>query len=244
MGLNLRSVSSGAVVWALGLLVILMLTAAPTEARFKIKLKSTPKPSPAPILSKPHIPAPRPDAPKARPTVETASRVPAPGVSRVSDNRGFFSRMWDWLLWRKPMPAPAPQPAPQAVATAPGPPAAPGVVVPILPVRAAPGTAISGNQATGPEQEKEKRRAGSLEESLRKMSVKTEPQPRPAPTPTGYILHLTNGRAITVANYEDKGDQVVIPQMRGTYGLHKSLIARIEPQGLEAESTTVGGGRR
>ncbi len=240
MGLNLCSRSYGAVVGALGLLVVLSLTASPAEAKFKIKFKSTPKPSPS-TLSKPHIPAPRPDAPKARTNVGTASRAPVGVSAPLADNRGFFRRVWDWVLWRRPAPAPAPQPAPQAVATAP---AAPGVVLPVIPVRAAPGQSPPGAQATGQDQEKEKRRASSLEESLQKVAMKAEPRPQPAPTPTGYTLHLTNGRTISVAAYEDKGDQVVIPQVRGTYGLHKSLIAKIEPQGLEPQSTTVGGGRR
>jgi hypothetical protein len=44
----------------------------------------------------------------------------------------------------------------------------------------------------------------------------------------GYILHLKNGSTIPVGFYQDKGDQVVIPQYGGSYGLSKSMIARIE----------------
>jgi hypothetical protein len=44
----------------------------------------------------------------------------------------------------------------------------------------------------------------------------------------GYVLHLKNGSAILVGFYLDKGDQVVIPQYGGSYGLSRSMIARIE----------------
>jgi hypothetical protein len=47
-------------------------------------------------------------------------------------------------------------------------------------------------------------------------------------SPRGYVLHLKNGSAIPVGFYQDKGDQVVIPQYGGSYGLSKSMIARIE----------------
>jgi hypothetical protein len=44
----------------------------------------------------------------------------------------------------------------------------------------------------------------------------------------GYLLHLKNGSTIPVWYYQDKGDQVVIPEYGGTYGLSKTMIARIE----------------
>lgn len=58
---------------------------------------------------------------------------------------------------------------------------------------------------------------------------------RPAPKPSGYMLHLTNGRSIPVASYEEKGDQVLVFQPQGSYGLPKTLVARIEPRTTEAD---------
>ncbi len=67
---------------------------------------------------------------------------------------------------------------------------------------------------------------------------------KPAPKPSGYILHLTNGRSIPVSNYEEKGDQVLITQRQGSYGLPRSLIARIETREAEPEVAPTGRGGR
>jgi hypothetical protein len=233
------------------LLGMLVLAAPSAEARFRVKLPSMPKPRSAPTVSKPHTTLPRPDAPKAHININTASKISGPVAARAPDNRGFFGRLWDRLLGRRPEPAQAPsQTAPHAVAAAPAAPATPGVVVPVVPVRPVTGLLPPGVQSTGQEQEKDKRGVAGLEESLQQLSAKFETearrgqgtggsamspgQGRPTQRPNGYILHLTNGRSIPVAHYEEKGDQVVIPQLQGSYGLQKSLISRIEPRGLES----------
>jgi hypothetical protein len=63
----------------------------------------------------------------------------------------------------------------------------------------------------------------------------------PTRKPNGYILHLTNGRSIPVAMYEERGDQVLVTQAQGTYGLPKTLIARIEPRIVETDVATARG---
>jgi hypothetical protein len=47
-------------------------------------------------------------------------------------------------------------------------------------------------------------------------------------TARGYAIHLKNGNMIPVPIYEDTGDEIVIAVYGGSYGLSKSLIARIE----------------
>lgn len=202
-----------------------LLVAAPVEAKFKVKLKSTPKTHSAPSVSKPHVP----DAPNMQTKVETGPRMPNVNVRVTSYNRGFLQRIWDWLFGRKPAPAPAvapgapmPTPAPAAplvarppgVAVSPAAPATPPVIVPVAMPTAAPASPASSATAQGKE--------------LEKLPDLTPPPPRPEPVVKGYILHLKNGRRISTFHYEDKGDQVIIPQHGGTYGLSKSLIARIE----------------
>ncbi|MGE5850526.1 MAG: hypothetical protein ACM362_10395 [Candidatus Methylomirabilota bacterium] len=205
---------------ALAVLAIL-LVAASAEAKFKVKLKSTPKARSAPSVSKPNVP----DAPDMQPRLETGSRIPRLNVSLTSRGRGYFQRIWDWLFGRKPAPAPvapAPAPAPAApvaarppgVAASPAAPATPPVIVPVGMPASAPASPASSPTAQGKE--------------LEKLPDLTPPPPRPEPVVKGYILHLKNGRRISTFHYEDKGDQVVIPQHGGTYGLSKSLIARIE----------------
>lgn len=66
---------------------------------------------------------------------------------------------------------------------------------------------------------------------------------RPVAKPLGYVLHLTNGRSLAVAQYEDKGDQVLIAQPQGTFSLPKALIARIEPRTTEIDLSSVSGPR-
>ncbi len=211
---------------ALAVLAIL-LVAAPVGAKFKVKLKSTPKAASAPSVSKPHIP----DAPNMQTKVETGPRVPRVNISLTSQNRGFFQRIWDWLFGRKPAPAPAvapvsptptPGPAaplaarPPAVAVSPAAPTTPPVIVPVAMPAAAPGSPPSSATAQGQGKE------------LEKLPDLTPPPPRPEPIVKGYIIHLKNGRRISTSYYEDKGNEVVIPQHGGTYGLSKSLVARIE----------------
>jgi len=206
---------------ALAILVLLLL-AAPVEAEFK--LKSSPKAAFAPWLSKPHVP----DTPNLQTKVEPGPRIPDVNVTVTSHNRGFLQRLLDWVFfWRRPAPAPvapAPAPAPAAplaarppaAAVSPAAPAAPPAIVPVAVPAAAPLSSTSS--ATAQSQGKE----------LEKLPDLTPPPPRPEPIVKGYILHLKNGRRISTFHYEDKGDQVVIPQHGGTYGLSKSLIARIE----------------
>jgi hypothetical protein len=201
--------------------------AAPVEAASKVKLKSTPKAASTPSVSKPHVP----DAPNMQTKVETGPRIPHVNVSVTSQDRRFFQRIWDWLFGRKPAPAsspapaaPAPAPAPlatvaappSAVAVTPAAPVRPPVAVPVPVPAAAPASPTPSPTAQGQGKE------------LEKLPDLTPPPARPEPVVKGYILHLKNGRRISTFFYEDKGDQVVILQHGGTYGLSKSLIARIE----------------
>lgn len=228
----------GAVV-AFGVLAALLLVVSPVEARFKIKIRSTPKSPSAPSVSKPHVPSPTPEAPKALSKVDAGRSASAPQVSVAPQSRGFFDRILDWVLWRRPAPAPvapapvAPAPAapPPVVAAAPAPPATAPVVVPVALPAAAPSTL--GAQGSGPGQEKERQ-------------ANTPPawQTRHAPVIKGYILHLTNGGRVSVAHYQEKGDEIVIPQRSGTFGLSKSMIARIEEVKEEPDPGIVVGGRR
>jgi hypothetical protein len=207
---------------ALAVLAIL-LVAAPVGAKFKVKLKSTPKAASAPSVSKPHVP----DAPNMQTKVETGPRIPNVNVRVTSYNRGILQRIWDWLFGRKPAPAPvapAPAPAPMAplaarptaVAVSPAAPATPPVIVPVAMPAAAPASPASSATAQGQGKE------------LEKLPDLTPPPPRPEPIVKGYIIHLKNGRRISTSYYQDKGNEVVIPQHGGTYGLSKSLVARIE----------------
>ena len=66
--------------------------------------------------------------------------------------------------------------------------------------------------------------------SSRQASLGPMKQEAPPRRPSGYILHLTNGRTVSVASYEEKGDQLVIASPGGSYGVHRLDIARIEPQ--------------
>jgi hypothetical protein len=206
---------------ALAVLAIL-LVAAPVEAKFKVKLKSTPKAASAPSVSKPHVP----DTPNMQTEVETGPRIPKVNVTMTSHNRGFFQRLLDWaFFWRRPAPtpvAPAPAPAPAAplaarppaVGVSPAAPATPPVILPVALPAAAPSSPASSATAQG----KEKETLPDL----------TPPPPRPEPIVKGYIIHLKNGRRISTSYYQEKGNEVVIPQHGGTYGLSKSLVARIE----------------
>ncbi|HSD51110.1 MAG TPA: hypothetical protein VLG48_06840 [Candidatus Methylomirabilis sp.] len=200
---------------ALAALAIL-LVAAPAEAKFKIKLKSTPKARSAPSVSKPHVP----DAPNMQPSVETGPRLPRVNVALTSQSRGYFQRIWDWLFGRKPAPAaapagpmPAPAPVPPSAVAAP---ATPPVILPVALPAAAPASPASSATAQSPGKE------------LENLPDLTPPPPRPEPIVKGYIIHLKNGRRISTSYYQDKGNEVVIPQHGGTYGLSKSLVARIE----------------
>jgi len=223
MNKSIRSERVRIGVVALAGLAILLL-AAPAEAKFKAKVKSTPKAPSAPSVSKPHVP----DAPNMQTRVETGPRIPNVNVTVTSHNRGFLQRLLDWVFfWRRPAPAPvAPAPAPApvaplaarppAVAVTPAAPATPPVILPVALPAAAP--AASTSSATAQGQGKE----------LEKLPDLTPPIPRPEPIVKGYIVHLKNGRRISTIHYEDKGNQIVIPQHGGTFGLSKSLVARIE----------------
>ena len=202
-----------------GAVLVLSLLAAPVDAKFKVKVKSTPKAASAPTVSKPHVP----DAPNLQTKVEPGPRIPNVNVTVTPQNRGFVQRIWDWLFGRRPAPAPAVAPTPVAplasrpfpVAAAPAAPVPPPVVMPVALPAVAP--ASPGAPGTVKKQEKEK-----------ELEFPTVQPSRPEPIIKGYIVHLKNGRRISTIHYEDKGDQVIIPQYGGTFGLSKSLIARIE----------------
>jgi len=225
---------------AFGVLAALLLVDPPAEARFKIKLPSMPRPRSAPSVSKPHVPSPTPEAPKALSRVEAGRSVSAPQVSVAPQSRGFFDRILDWVFWRRPAPVPvAPAPAapsptpPPVVAAAQAPPTKAPNVVPVTLPSATPSALGVQGSSPAPGQEKEGQ-------------ANTPPawQTRPAPIIKGYVLHLTNGRRISVAHYQEKGDEVVIPQRSGTFGLSKSMIARIEEVKEEPDAGIVVGGRR
>lgn len=220
---------------ALAVLTTLLL-AAPVEAKFKVKTKSTPNTPSAPSVSAPHVP----DAPKVQTnTVETGLRIPQVNVSVTSRSRGFFQWIWDRVFGRKPAPAPTPAVAPvtpaparapvastptpvpvppSAVTVAPAAPAKPPVIVPVALPAAAP--SAPGAQATL--QNKETEATDKLPE------FPTVEPSKPEPVVKGYIVHLKNGRRIPTVHYEDKGRQVVIPWYGGSFGLSKALIKRIE----------------
>lgn len=225
---------------AFGVLAALLVVAPPVEARFKFKIRSTPKSSSAPSVSKPHVPSPTPEAPKALSKVNAGGSVSGPEVSVTLQRRGFFDRILDWVFWRRPAPAPAPvAPAPAtpspvpvpAVAAAPTLPAKTPTIVPV----ALPPVAHSSFGAQGGDPGKEKEQQANTPPAW---------QTRPTPVIKGYILHLTNGGRVSVAYYQEKGDEVVIPQHSGTFGLSKSMIARIEEVKEEPGAGIVVGGRR
>lgn len=210
---------------ALAVLAVSLL-AAPVEAKGKLKPKSAPKPSPAPVVNKPPLPSSVPDVPKVQTKLETGSRLPPLNVTLTPPRRGFFNRFFDWIFWwRRPAPVPASAPppvapvpaSPPAVAVAPAAPATPPVVVPVALPLAAPASPVARGTIQSQEQEKEKA-----------WEFPQVRPPKPEPVVKGYIFHLKNGRRISTIHYEDKGDQVVIPQYGGTFGLSKALIARIE----------------
>lgn len=213
-------------VLAFGILAALLLTVAPVEARFKIRLRSTPKSPSAPVVSRPHVPSPAPSVPKAQANKLEVGRVAsAPQFSVASQDRGFFQRILDWILWRRPAPAPAVTPAlASPVAAAPSPPAPPVVAAAPAPPSApllAPGTLAP----VAPFPLRVPDTAGGQEKQPN--AVQTLHTQR-TPVIKGYILHLTNGRTIPVAHYEEKGGEVVIPQRAGSFGLSRSSITRIE----------------
>jgi hypothetical protein len=214
------------------------------EARVKIpRISSLPKPHSVPVPN-PHVPsAPSkpvhmPAAPKPAINLSTAKGAPSAATGAPA-SRGFFRRTWDWVLG-SPAPAPAaqtPTPAPAASAAPAGQAAgaqqdkdqrrasAPG----------APSATAAAAGATG---------SANLAAALDQFSAKWQPdagrgkenpgQGSPARNeaetakPAGYILHLTNGRSLSVAGYEEKGDQIQIAQWQGTFAFPKSLVARIE----------------
>jgi hypothetical protein len=50
----------------------------------------------------------------------------------------------------------------------------------------------------------------------------------PPVKPPGYVVHLSNGRALSTEGYRESGDQVVIEGKQGSYSLPKSLVRKIE----------------
>jgi len=96
------------------------------------------------------------------------------------------------------------------------------------------GSAAAANQAFGP-RGAEAGKGGDARSAAPASVAET-----PAPKPSGYVLHLTNGSSIPVASYEEKGDQVLIVQRQGTYGLPRSLVARIETREAEPEAASPG----
>jgi hypothetical protein len=211
----------------------ILLLAGSAEAKSKLKLKSAPKTPTPSSVSTPHVP----ETPKPQTKAETGPRIPQVNVSVTSQSRGLFQRIWDWVFGRKPAPASAPgsvpTPAvapvassptlatvpPSAVVVAPAAPAKPPVIVPVAVPAATPASPAAPAAVTSREEKPKK---------LEELEFPTIQPKKPEPIVKGYILHLKNGRRISTFYYEDKGDQVVIPQHGGTYGLPKSLISRIE----------------
>jgi len=205
-----------------GALACLLATATPADAKFKVSLRSTPKSAPAPSAPKPHAPASAPGARKGPGKVDVAEPSIVPDVHVTVRSRGFFDRLMDWLLWRRPAPAApsiAQPPVARPVAAVPAPATTPTPVpAPVVPVvLPAPGPAAPVPAGTVQAEEKDKGTTGAPVPGWRRQEWSAR----------GYVLHLKNGSAIPVGFYQDKGDQVVIPQYGGSYGLSKSMIARI-----------------
>ncbi len=241
-----------AAIGALGVLAVVALAVPPAEARVRVSIRSAPKPRVSPSVPRPHVP----EAPKVRLNTPSGRPVSVSAPSAAPAQRGVFGRFWDWLLGRKPAPAPAPQvaqAAPAATTTA-------NMMAPVP----------SGRQSAGPgsptAQDQEKQRApGAGTNMSMAVAVKqafgtreaeaaqrngarpvalTSAAAKPAPKPFGYILHLTNGSRIPVAQYEERGDQVMVALQQGSYGLPKSQIARIETREAEPETAPTGHGGR
>ncbi|HYB72723.1 MAG TPA: hypothetical protein VED18_05070 [Candidatus Sulfotelmatobacter sp.] len=246
-----RSAGSGTTKTAFGALAILAMLALAVpsvEARVRISIRSIPKPHPSVPVGRVHAP----DAPKVNLKAPAARSISAPLASAAPAKRGIFGRFWDWLRGRKPEVTPAVQVA--NAAPPPTPAAAPNIVVSIPSARPPAAPAAPAAPPAGQAPEQDARRAAGLGGAAAPAGAaaaaagSVNPTPaaaqafgaqgaqRPAPRIYGYILHLTNGRSIAVARYEERGDQVMIPQPGGAYGLPRSSIARIEPREAEPEA--------
>jgi len=208
----------------LGVLACLLLTASPADAKHKTKLPDTRNSAPTPCTTQAHPTISAPDASKASTKADPARPSTAPEAPVNNRSRGFFARMLDWVLWGKPAPA-------QVRATPQAPPQVPSL---------APGSVPPAAQARPPRPSVSVP-ARVAEPELAWLSVPVAPAvlsgvpPRVRARPNrqevsvrGYVIHLNNGNRIPVALYEDTKDEVVIAQYGGSYGLPKSLVARIE----------------
>jgi hypothetical protein len=90
------------------------------------------------------------------------------------------------------------------------------------------GGAAAGSALHSLDQPSDKAEADAQASRSRRAAASPQARDTAPPQPRGYVFHLTNGRTISVAHYEDRGEQVVISQRAGSYGLPKSIIARIE----------------
>jgi hypothetical protein len=254
-----RSAGSGrarAVFGALGMLAALALAVPSADARVRISIRSVPKPRPSIPVSRVHVR----EAPKVNLSAPGARSISGVPGSVAPVQRGVFGRFWDWLRGRKPEVTPAVQVA--HAAPTPAPAAAPNIVIPIPSARPPANAAASGPPPAGQGQEQDARRAAGLggapapagapagaatEAGLAaaaQQAFARQGAEKPAPKPAGYVLHLTNGHSIPVAQYVEKGDQVLIPQRAGSYGLPRSSIARIETREAEPEAAPTGRGAR
>lgn len=208
----------------LGVLACLLLTASPADAKHKTKLPDTRNSAPAPCTPQAHPTTTPLDAFKASTKADPARPSATPEAPVNNRSRGFFARMLDWALWGKPAPA-------QVQATPQAPPQVPSV---------APGSGPPAAQARPPRPSVSVP-APVAEPEIAWLSVPVAPAvlsgvpPRVRARPNrqevsvrGYVIHLKNGNRIPVAIYEDTKDEVVIAQYGGSYGLSKSLVARIE----------------
>ncbi len=261
---NAGSQRGRAAIGALGVLAVVALAVPPAEARVRVSIRSTPRPHVSPSVPKPHVP----EAPKVHLNVPSGRPVSVSTPSAAPAQRGFFGRFWDWMLGRKPAPAPAPQVAQAAPAPAnvvvpfpsvqpSGGPAAslprahglpqdqdaqrtatPGGAPAAATTAGGPNIAAALNQAFGTQEAQAAQRNGARPVAL------TSAAERPTPKPSSYVLHLANGSRISVPQYEERGDQVVVAQRQGSYGIPRSQIVRIETQAAGLESAPTGPGER
>ncbi len=247
---------------ALGVLAVVALAVPPAEARVRVSIRSTPKPHLSPSVPKPRVPSHAPEAPKVHLNTPSGRPVSLSAPSTAPARRGFFGRTWDWLLGRKPAPAPAPQVAQAAPAAAPAPAATTtaNIMAPVPSGRQsagpgsptvqdqekqrAPGAGTNMSMAVAVKQAFGTREAEAAQRNGARPAALASAAEKPAPKPSGYILHLTNGSRIPVAQYEERGDQVMVAQQQGSYGLPKSQIARIEMREAEPETAPTGHGGR
>lgn len=236
---------------------IVTLSVPSVEARARVRSRSGSSLSSAPSVSKPHVPSRAPDAAKPHVASPGGSSVSLSVPSVPADNRGMFRRFWDTLLGRTPPPAPAPAPQVAQSATgagrlssargaaagvglagaeqAAGQPAHGQPAVAALggnpSLLGATAGAVAGSMLPASADPSADKAAAEARARIdRQASLGPRKQEATPRTPNGYILHLTNGRSVSVAAYEEKGDQLVIPWQGGSFGLHKLDIARIEPR--------------